>query len=441
MSTNGLACCATLVVLIAAAVTASASEPGVFPIKIEDATYNERVSAPLWGGFTGSDINAAEIVLKSATKSTGDPGQSFTYTVVGMSTAKGPEAAASVDISSAANEPGTAGVSAGASALNEFYLVVYNRMGTATSQLVPVYFKTKYNLELSYSGEVSYAACGAWLNVWAADGQTRILAVSETLSKGSEVGQIVGDTWPPHKVQVQVGFAALSYYKMKVVQGANARGDVHAWATYNMAESGTGTVNASAWIDPAIYIDPNWEYADDFGLAFSPNMQPPPMPNPGDYNNDNEVNLKDVVLLLQLMSSMEPVELIYKSTDVNGDGKLGMGDLLYTLRKVSGAAVAPMLGDTLQGGGDAYSCYSTRPVFTGTGGPGQTITVQFEDPIGSFSTVVGADGQWVIDLSAPADNPENWDLSNGKTYPIDIYATSQTGQQSVVYEIDLTIDI
>jgi hypothetical protein len=280
MSTNRSSYRATSVVLLSAAiafVAAPAAGQGVFPFKIEDATYSERVGAPLWGEFTGSDINAAEIVLKSATKSLGDPDLSFTYTVLGMSKAKGPEAAASVDISSAANDPGTIGVSATAAAYNEFYLVVYNRMGTATSQLVPVVFKTKYDLSLSYSGEVSYAACGAWLNVWPAEGGPRIWAVSDTLSKDSGVDRIVGDILP-HTVQVQVGFAALSYYKMKVIQGANARGDVHAWATYNMAESGTGTVTADAWIDPAIYIDPNWEYADDFGLAFSPNMEPVPEP-------------------------------------------------------------------------------------------------------------------------------------------------------------------
>ena len=140
MRINGLARRATLVLLIVAAqaaVTAPASGEGVFPFKIEDATYNERVGAPLWGEFTGGDINAAEAVHKSATKSLGDPDLSFTYSVMGMSRSKGPDAIAAVDVSSAVgNDPGSAMASATAVAYNEFYLVVYNRMGTATSQQV-----------------------------------------------------------------------------------------------------------------------------------------------------------------------------------------------------------------------------------------------------------------------------------------------------------------
>lgn len=39
-----------------------------------------------------------------------------------------------------------------------------------------------------------------------------------------------------------------------------------------------GTVISTAWVDPLIYIDPTWEYANYFKLEFSPNVEPVPVP-------------------------------------------------------------------------------------------------------------------------------------------------------------------
>jgi len=58
----------------------------------------------------------------------------------------------------------------------------------------------------------------------------------------------------------------------------------------------------------------------------------------GDMNADGLVNLKDVIIVLQIQTGMEislnrPVD---EETDVNGDGKIGMEEALWLLRKVSG---------------------------------------------------------------------------------------------------------
>ena len=56
----------------------------------------------------------------------------------------------------------------------------------------------------------------------------------------------------------------------------------------------------------------------------------------GDLNADCSLDLKDAILALQILSRMESVSIIELGADVNGDGKMGLQEVVYVLQKVSG---------------------------------------------------------------------------------------------------------
>ena len=57
---------------------------------------------------------------------------------------------------------------------------------------------------------------------------------------------------------------------------------------------------------------------------------------PGDIDDDEAVSLKDAILVLQILSGNTPSSIVYKESDLNGDGKLGIEEAIYILQKVSG---------------------------------------------------------------------------------------------------------
>ena len=57
---------------------------------------------------------------------------------------------------------------------------------------------------------------------------------------------------------------------------------------------------------------------------------------PGDIDDDEAVSLKDAILVLQILSGNAPSHIVYKESDLNGDGKLGIEEVIYILQKVSG---------------------------------------------------------------------------------------------------------
>jgi hypothetical protein len=61
----------------------------------------------------------------------------------------------------------------------------------------------------------------------------------------------------------------------------------------------------------------------------------------GDVNGDSQVDLKDVVLILQLLSRITPLANIYTDASVNNDDKIGIKEAIYVLQVVSGMRTAP----------------------------------------------------------------------------------------------------
>ncbi|MCP4348424.1 MAG: hypothetical protein GY795_23300 [Desulfobacterales bacterium] len=56
--------------------------------------------------------------------------------------------------------------------------------------------------------------------------------------------------------------------------------------------------------------------------------------SPGDMNGDGNIDLADTALVLQVLSDMNPVVHFY--SDINGDSRLGTEEVIYTLQKFSG---------------------------------------------------------------------------------------------------------
>ncbi|MEA2013728.1 MAG: PKD domain-containing protein [Thermodesulfobacteriota bacterium] len=58
--------------------------------------------------------------------------------------------------------------------------------------------------------------------------------------------------------------------------------------------------------------------------------------SPGDIDDSGEINLADAILALQICTGITPSQAVYKSADVNGDGRIGIEEVIYILQKVSG---------------------------------------------------------------------------------------------------------
>jgi hypothetical protein len=56
----------------------------------------------------------------------------------------------------------------------------------------------------------------------------------------------------------------------------------------------------------------------------------------GDINDDDRVDLTDAILTLKIIAGMDTDQTVCEMADVNGDGKIGMEEVIYILQKISG---------------------------------------------------------------------------------------------------------
>lgn len=59
-----------------------------------------------------------------------------------------------------------------------------------------------------------------------------------------------------------------------------------------------------------------------------------PLPLPGDSNHDGFVDLTDTVLILQVLGGFTPSQAVFIDADVDGDGKLGIAEVIYSLQRL-----------------------------------------------------------------------------------------------------------
>jgi hypothetical protein len=57
---------------------------------------------------------------------------------------------------------------------------------------------------------------------------------------------------------------------------------------------------------------------------------------PGDVNLSDTVDIADAILAAQVLAGMTPAGTVYREADVNGDGMIGLAEVLYILQKAAG---------------------------------------------------------------------------------------------------------
>jgi pimeloyl-ACP methyl ester carboxylesterase len=72
-------------------------------------------------------------------------------------------------------------------------------------------------------------------------------------------------------------------------------------------------------------------------LAGSDPLDPTSIPLKGDINGDGKIDLEDAVVILQIMSGLQPAMAVNPGADVNGDGKIGFQEVIYILQKAAAA--------------------------------------------------------------------------------------------------------
>jgi len=75
------------------------------------------------------------------------------------------------------------------------------------------------------------------------------------------------------------------------------------------------------------FISPDKDWA--FTLEIDPVLK-------GDINMDAVVDLKDIIIALQCMVEIQSNSTISKEADVNGDGKIGLQEVIYVLQELAG---------------------------------------------------------------------------------------------------------
>ncbi|MCP4110353.1 MAG: hypothetical protein GY749_33350 [Desulfobacteraceae bacterium] len=58
------------------------------------------------------------------------------------------------------------------------------------------------------------------------------------------------------------------------------------------------------------------------------------VPIAGDINQDRQIDLTDAILAIKIVAGIEPDTVINRTADINGDGKTGLEEAFYVLRKL-----------------------------------------------------------------------------------------------------------
>jgi hypothetical protein len=279
---------AILVVVLWAAVssvcTTAASADEIIP-KVDPVQYVESV---YFKGATdmqmmGEDILAPEnirILYPGYTYPTS--GHAYDVDVFAMTFDQGPlcDIAAHVSAHDPGDRVGYTTVQAGTQAVVTSACAVYNKWGTEEPRLVHLIVRG------SVSAKVDCADHGL------VGSQHSVATTSATVqfydAAGNRIfhqGAAARNDWDPDEwfqeedweVEVTwlLGAEAGATAWFVMVQQASAT--VGAWACGG-PESGYGEAHAWATSDPLIYIDPTWEYADEFGIAFPDNVTFMPEP-------------------------------------------------------------------------------------------------------------------------------------------------------------------
>jgi hypothetical protein len=63
----------------------------------------------------------------------------------------------------------------------------------------------------------------------------------------------------------------------------------------------------------------------------------------GDIDNSGNIDLKDAIISLQISAGMHLTDQVYTAAGIIGNGKIGIGDVIYVLQKLSGLRPTPFV--------------------------------------------------------------------------------------------------
>jgi hypothetical protein len=238
----------------------------------------------------------------------------------------------------------------GGNTLIEFEYVIRNPRGSDQVRLVPILFYGIASASV-YGPKAAIATCGA--GVWIGYTDPRDYREVRHYVAGVKACEI-NDIYRPYDPCLNLPISDVESFAERVLipvgwyQGSVTRVDV-AISAYSTIELAASTdrdgkqilpiAEGHAFIDPQIYIDPTWEYAHEYELEFSPGIDPTlmgPIPE-GDISLDTKVDLDDTRLGLETLTGTRPETFlpipIHK--DVNGDNKIGLEEVLYSMQKAA----------------------------------------------------------------------------------------------------------
>jgi hypothetical protein len=255
-------------------------------VTVEDARYYEQVGRLTSGGPELTDVTTDPTVPGVASRVPGPATGPFTFTpdTRAGTFSRPPAAIANAGVSSAftGGDPweawGAFGVIAEAYAF--YQLAVVNWEGTSEARSVPLRVK----------GLIKVGTSGSRASGMFARGTVQVY--EPWPNTPYETGKVLAQDWAEEtrlgyerekpfdlRISVPVGREPGSFYLAAVRLEAHAEIGVSAHYSRDHPEQNyCGSGEALAVVDPYIYIDPSWPYADEYGLVCSSNVQNVPEP-------------------------------------------------------------------------------------------------------------------------------------------------------------------
>ena len=264
-----------LVILVSAFWSASTQA-----YEIGDPLYYEWV-----GIFNGETISGKDELTDEYLPHTfniTDPfyGTEFRFDTAVKTFHEGPAAYSKVDgVVNPPPEYGDAMLGAWAGGKTTYKAGVFNVFGTAEPLIVPLVIDVLGWVSADVSGDSGHARAYSYINYTFIDENTRLTtsatacmggwAFTECPSTSNQVPYLRAEH--KQKWNLSVGSDQGDWNSMEVVLRADTRVDLAAWRKGELTAAGAGL--ARAFMDPLIYIDPAWEYADRFELFVSPGVE------------------------------------------------------------------------------------------------------------------------------------------------------------------------
>ena len=136
----------------------------------------------------------------------------------------------------------------------------------------------------------------------------------------SSIDEVPGSLDFYHRWYMSVASGATRWFEVKL----DAYMDPQVLASTSTGKLDMSSVYTNVQIDPFVYIDHEWEYANEYTLKLSPGMYVGP-----------KFDLAEIITALQLLAGREISLGDLWLNDTNGDGRIGQAEIINMLQIVS----------------------------------------------------------------------------------------------------------